>query len=179
MKTILFVLLGAIVALALSVAPSEARVKHLNYLHIHHSGKLQKAHHANYLRKHHVKRAPALPPIVVANISIAAQTMSVSVNGWPEGYWRISSAREGYHTPTGSYRATRLAQIYFSKKYDNAPMPNSVFFYGGNAIHGTGHISQLGRPASHGCIRLHPTNAETFYELVEEYGPSRTRIIIQ
>ena len=66
-------------------------------------------------------RAPALPPIVVVNVSIASQTMAVSVNGWPEGYWRISSARSGYHTPRGSYRVTRMAREYYSKKYDDAP----------------------------------------------------------
>ena len=128
--------------------------------------------------KHRRQHAPALPPIVVANINIASQSMYVSVNGWPEGYWRISSAREGYHTPRGSYRATRLARVYFSKKYDDAPMPNSVFFYGGYAIHGTNHVSQLGRPASHGCIRLHPSDSAEFFELVQKYGMSRTRINI-
>ena len=128
--------------------------------------------------KNRRQQAPALPPIVVVNVSIASQTMSVSVNGWPEGYWRISSARSGYHTPRGSYRVTRMARVYFSKKYDDAPMPNSVFFYGGYAIHATNHVSQLGRPASHGCIRLHPSDSAEFFELVEQYGMSRTRINI-
>ncbi len=128
--------------------------------------------------KNRRSRAPVLPPIVVVNVSIASQTMSVSVNGWPEGYWRISSARSGYHTPRGSYRVTRMAREYYSKKYDDAPMPNSVFFYGGYAIHGTNHISQLGRPASHGCIRLHPSDSADLFELVEQYGMSRTRINI-
>ena len=174
MKKFIFALLSVFAVLTLLAAPVQAKVKHLSYLHLKHAGHVK---NANYLQSHR-RRAPALPPIVVANISIASQTMSVSVNGWPSGYWAISSARAGYHTPTGSYRATRIARVYFSKKYDNSPMPFSVFFYGGNAIHGTGHISQLGRPASHGCIRLHPNNAATFYELVEEYGLSRTRITI-
>ncbi|MDE2446336.1 MAG: L,D-transpeptidase [Alphaproteobacteria bacterium] len=129
-------------------------------------------------RAKHARRAPAPPPIVVARINVSSQTMSVSVNGWPEGYWRVSTARAGYSTPRGVYRAQRLARVYYSKKYDNAPMPNSVFFYGGYAIHGTGHISQLGRPASHGCIRLHPSNAAAFFDMVQRHGMSRTRIII-
>jgi lipoprotein-anchoring transpeptidase ErfK/SrfK len=154
MKKIGFVFLSVLAVLAILVAPVEARGKH---------------------RRH---RAPALPPIVVVNVSIASQTMSVSVNGWPEGYWRISSAREGYHTPRGSYRVTRMAREYYSKKYDDAPMPNSVFFYGGYAIHATNQISRLGRPASHGCIRLHPSDSAELYDLVQEYGMSRTRINI-
>ncbi len=154
MKKIIIALFSVIAVLTMLAAPVEARGK----LHRH--------------------RAPPLPPIVVVNVNIASQTMSVSVNGWPEGYWRISSAREGYHTPRGSYRVTRMARVYFSKKYDDAPMPNSVFFYGGYAIHATNHISQLGRPASHGCIRLHPSDSAEFFELVEQYGMSRTRINI-
>ena len=174
MKKFIIVLISLFAVLSLSAVPSQAKAKHINYLHLKHSGQ---AKNANYLRSHR-HRAPALPPIVVANVSIESQTMSVSVNGWPAGYWRISSARPGYHTPTGTYRATRLARVYYSTKYDNSPMPFSVFFYGGYAIHGTGHISALGRPASHGCIRLHPNNAATFFDLVEDYSASRTRIII-
>ncbi len=154
MNKIIIALFGVIAVLAMLAAPAEARGKNRRY------------------------SAPPLPPIVVVNVSIASQTMSVSVNGWPEGYWRISSARSGYHTPRGSYRVTRMAREYYSKKYDDAPMPNSVFFYGGYAIHGTNHISQLGRPASHGCIRLHPSDSADLFELVEQYGMSRTRINI-
>ena len=115
---------------------------------------------------------------VVAHVDISTQTLTLEVNGWPEGRWAISSARTGYHTPRGSYGVTRTAKVYYSKKYDNAPMPNSVFFYGGYAIHGTYHIANLGRPASHGCVRLAPQNAAAFYELVQKYGPYRTRVIV-
>jgi lipoprotein-anchoring transpeptidase ErfK/SrfK len=115
---------------------------------------------------------------VVARIDISSQTLTLEVNGWPEGHWAISSARPGYHTPRGSYGVTRTAKVYYSKKYDNAPMPNSVFFYGGYAIHGTYHVANLGRPASHGCVRLAPANAAAFYNLVQKYGASRTRVIV-
>jgi lipoprotein-anchoring transpeptidase ErfK/SrfK len=128
-------------------------------------------------RKRH-KRAPRLPPAVQVNIDISSQAMSVRVNGWPYGYWRVSTARDGYYTPRGNFGVQRTAKTYYSKKYDNAPMPNSVFFYGGYAIHGTGHINALGRPASHGCVRLHPSNAATLYSLVQQYGPRRTRITL-
>ncbi len=123
-------------------------------------------------------RAPRLPPAVQVNIDISTQTMAVRVNGWPYGYWRVSTARSGYYTPRGTFGVTRTAKIWYSRKYDNAPMPNSVFFHGGFAIHGTGHIGALGRPASHGCVRLHPSNAAALYSLVQEYGPRRTRITL-
>ena len=67
---------------------------------------------------------------------------------------------------------------YFSKKYHNSPMPHSIFFRGGYAIHGTTSIKSLGRPASHGCVRLHPSNAATLYSLVKQAGSGNTRISI-
>ena len=71
-----------------------------------------------------------------------------------------------------------MHEMWYSKKYDNAPMPHSVFFTGGYAVHATPHVKNLGRPASHGCIRLHPTNAEQFYTLVKVFGQQNTRIVI-
>ena len=124
------------------------------------------------------KRAPRLPPAVQVHIDISSQSMSVNVNGWPYGYWRVSTARPGYYTPRGNFGVQRTAKTYYSRKYDNAPMPNSVFFHGGYAIHATGAIRSLGRPASHGCVRLHPNNAAALYALVQKYGPRRTRITL-
>ena len=115
---------------------------------------------------------------VVAYVDISSQTLTLEVNGSPEGRWAISSARSGYRTPRGNFGVTRTARVYYSKKYDNAPMPNSVFFYGGYAIHGTYQIANLGKPASHGCVRLAPANAAAFYNFVQKYGASRTRVIV-
>lgn len=115
---------------------------------------------------------------VVARIDRSTQTMRVWVDGQYQYEWAVSTGRRGYGTPAGSYRAQRLAKRYFSQKYDNAPMHNAVFFHGGYAIHGTSYVSQLGTPASHGCVRLHPSNAEEFFELVRAHGPGRTRISI-
>lgn len=123
-------------------------------------------------------KTPRQPPAVHVHIDISSQAMSVKVNGWPYAYWRVSTARSGYYTPRGTFGVTRTAKTYYSRKYDNAPMPNSVFFHGGYAIHGTGHIRNLGRPASHGCVRLHPSNAAALYGLVQKYGPRRTRITL-
>jgi len=128
-------------------------------------------------RKHKPKAAP-LPPIVVVNINVSRQSLALSVNGWPSGWWQVSTAGVGYHTPRGTFHVQRMARVYFSKKYDNSPMPNSLFFDGGIAIHGSYHIKSLGRPVSHGCVRLRPENAAQLYALTEQYGPSRTQIIV-
>lgn len=115
---------------------------------------------------------------VVARISLKDQRMDVTVNGWRRYTWKVSTARRGYRTPIGTYRPTRLHRRYFSKKYHNSPMPYSVFFHGGYAIHGTNAIRNLGRPASHGCVRLHPDNASKLFALVQKYGRANTRIVV-
>jgi len=116
---------------------------------------------------------------VEAKIDLSSQNMTVSVNGWPYASWKVSTARRGYRTPIGSWRPKWLARMHYSKKYHNSPMPHSIFFLGGYAIHGTDAIRRLGRPASHGCIRLHPRNAEKLFRLVKKYGMRNTRIKIQ
>ncbi len=115
---------------------------------------------------------------IVARVSLSAQEMTVYVDGVPRYDWAVSTARRGYVTPTGSFRPTRMHRMWYSKKYDNAPMPSSIFFHGGYAVHGTGHLKALGRPASHGCIRLHPDNARTLYSLVADQGMGNARIVI-
>ncbi len=118
------------------------------------------------------------PAKVSVTIDVSSQSMAVNVGGFPYGRWRVSTARSGYWTPRGHFRPTRLAKVYFSKKYDNAPMPNSVFFHGGYAIHGTNYVKRLGTPASHGCVRLAPNNAAKLFSLVKKYGPRAVRITI-
>ncbi|TPI15886.1 L,D-transpeptidase [Mesorhizobium sp. B4-1-3] len=115
---------------------------------------------------------------LVANIDVSSQTMTVSKYGQVVYRWSVSTARKGYFTPRGSYRPQRTARMWYSRKYDNSPMPYSVFFHGGYAIHGTGAVRNLGRPASHGCVRLHPANAATFYTMVKEIGFGNTRIVV-
>lgn len=115
---------------------------------------------------------------VAVRIDISSQTMSVSVNGWHYASWRVSTARRGYWTPRGAFRPFMLKRMHYSRKYDNSPMPHSIFFLGGYAIHGTGYVRSLGRPASHGCIRLAPGNAARLYSLVRQYGNKGTRIVI-
>ncbi|HET9538413.1 MAG TPA: L,D-transpeptidase [Mesorhizobium sp.] len=115
---------------------------------------------------------------LVARIDVANQTMTVSRHGRVIYTWNVSTARRGYVTPRGTYRPTRLHRMWYSRKYDMSPMPYSVFFRGGYAIHGTGYVKQLGRPASHGCVRLATANAARFYSLVKQVGPGNTRIVV-
>ena len=91
--------------------------------------------------------------------------------------WPVSTARRGYYTPTGVFYPYSLQPMHYSRKYDNAPMPHSIFFSGGYAIHATPHTGNLGRPASHGCVRLSPDNAATLYGIVSrDRGETTIRI---
>ena len=113
---------------------------------------------------------------LVANISIGKQTMTVTENGFVKYRWKVSTARDGYVTPTGSWSAKWLSRDHRSKKYDNAPMPFAVFFNGGYAVHATFDLKRLGTPASHGCVRLHPDNAAQFFSLARQAGLSNMSI---
>ncbi|MCU0820506.1 MAG: L,D-transpeptidase family protein [Beijerinckiaceae bacterium] len=115
---------------------------------------------------------------VEARIDIASQRMVVSVDGEVRHVWKVSTGRKGFSTPRGAYKPQRMHVSYFSRKYYNSPMPYSIFFRGGYAIHGTTAINRLGGPASHGCVRLATGNARTLFNLVRSAGPARTRIII-
>ena len=116
-------------------------------------------------------------PVVDITIDLSEQEMFVQT---PEGnaVWPVSTGKRNFDTPTGTFTPTRLEYEYYSKKYDDAPMPFSIFFTGGYAIHGTEHVSKLGRPASHGCVRLYPDNAEVLYEVVDYYGMENTVVRI-
>ena len=114
---------------------------------------------------------------IVVTVDKTAQRLTVDVDGVHRYDWPVSTARWGYRTPNGSYRPERLARTWYSRKYDWSPMPWSIFFSGGYAIHGSYEVSHLGRPASHGCIRLHPNNARILFELVQQRVRS-TRIVV-
>ncbi len=115
---------------------------------------------------------------VVVHIDKSSQRMAVSVDGAMRYNWPVSTGRGGYGTPSGTFHPQRMARRYFSKKYYNSPMPHAIFFYYGFAIHGTNDISQLGGPASHRCVRLHPSHAAALFALVQRNGPRNTRIEI-
>jgi lipoprotein-anchoring transpeptidase ErfK/SrfK len=115
---------------------------------------------------------------VVVQIDKSSQRMSVSVDGAQRYNWPVSTGRSGYGTPSGTFHPQLMARRWFSKKYYNSPMPHSIFFYYGFAIHGTNDLGRLGGPASHGCVRLHPSHAAALYSLVERNGRGSTRIEI-
>jgi hypothetical protein len=115
---------------------------------------------------------------LVIRVDKTQQQMSVVVDGVPRHVWPVSTGRAGYGTPSGAYRPQRLARTWFSRKYYNSPMPYSIFFHGGFAIHGSYEIARLGGPASHGCIRLHPSHAARLFALVNAEGMADTRIVV-
>ncbi|MDB5534736.1 MAG: L,D-transpeptidase [Hyphomicrobiales bacterium] len=104
------------------------------------------------------------------SIDLSSQRMNVTSGSGASYNWAVSTARSGYSTPRGSFRPYSLQRMHYSRKYHNSPMPHSIFFLGGYAIHGTGSVAQLGRPASHGCIRLAPGNAAQLFSMVQREG---------
>jgi lipoprotein-anchoring transpeptidase ErfK/SrfK len=107
---------------------------------------------------------------VIAKVDLSSQTMTVIHGGVEKYRWNVSTARRGKVTPTGRWTAKWLARHHRSSRYNNAPMPYSIFYNGNFAIHGTNQISKLGRPASAGCIRLHPQNAAILFRMTKQAG---------
>ncbi len=103
-------------------------------------------------------------------VDLSSQTMQVTSSTGEHFAWPVSTARGGFATPRGTYRPTSLQRMHYSRKYHMSPMPYSIFFKGGYAIHGTYDTAALGRPASHGCVRLLPANAARLFEMVRAEG---------
>ena len=120
--------------------------------------------------------APAQADILIA-VDKSSQSMSVIVDGRERHRWTVSTGRHG-GPPSGAYRAQRMERSWYSRKYDWSPMPHAIFFHEGYAIHGTTYVSRLGRPASHGCVRLHPSHAAELFALVRSRGMASTRIVV-
>lgn len=113
---------------------------------------------------------------VEARVDLSEQRMRVYQHGRLLYTWPVSTARRGKVTPTGSWTAKWLSRHHRSSRYNNAPMPYSIFYSGNFAVHGTNQVSRLGRPASAGCIRLHPDNARVLFSMAQRYGLKNTRI---
>jgi len=124
-------------------------------------------------------QAKVLPPKVDIVVDKSDQRIYVHKNDELLYIFKTSTARRGYYTPTGRWKPKYITRMHYSKKYHNSPMPWSVFYHGGFAIHGTGAISRLGRPASHGCVRAHPSSAKKIYSLVRRYGKQNTTITVR
>ena len=118
----------------------------------------------------------------VATVSLTEQKMFVAVTdnrGKTQTFvWEVSTGKDGFDTSKGQFTPTWLSGDHKSSQYEDAPMPNAVFFHQGVAVHGTDAVARLGTPASHGCVRLSQDNAETFFSLVEAYGKFNTKIVV-
>ena len=116
---------------------------------------------------------------VLISINKTKQEMTVFLDGIEKYDWPVSTGRAGYSTPSGTYTATSMNEIWYSKQWDNSPMPHSIFFMkDGHAIHGSYEVKNLGKPVSHGCVRISPENATTLYALVEENGLENTQVVL-
>ena len=123
--------------------------------------------------------AAPITPTILISIDKAGQTMTVLLDGVQQYEWPVSTGLRGYTTPSGTYAARSMNKIWYSRQWDNAPMPHAVFFTrDGHAIHGTYEVKHLGKPASHGCVRLSPENAATLFTLVEKTGLKNTQVVL-
>ena len=130
--------------------------------------------------KQAVKKKPKPEPRLVITINKSSQKMTVTLDGDTLYRWPVSTGARGYDTPAGNFRPFRMERDHFSKEWDDAPMPYSIFFTGeGHAVHGSYHVKSLGKRASHGCVRLHPNNAAKLFALVQKTGMSNTRVIVR
>lgn len=117
---------------------------------------------------------------VLISVDKSDQRMTVTVDGQTRYTWPVSTGVESCDTPSGTHRPFRTDRTHFSREFDDAPMPNAIFFTGqGHAIHGTNHTRQLGNAASHGCVRLAPKNAASLFSLVKAQGMANTRVVIE
>ncbi len=124
---------------------------------------------------------PKPEPVITlrVDINLSTQRMTVKSGGQVLHNWAISSGRSGYLTPRGTFKPQWKARMWYSRQYDSSPMPYSVFFNRGIATHGTSATGMLGRPASHGCVRLTTSNAKAFYNLVGKHGMQSTQIVVR
>jgi lipoprotein-anchoring transpeptidase ErfK/SrfK len=115
---------------------------------------------------------------VVAMVDKSSQTMTVYYHGEVIDQWPVSTARAGKVTPSGTWTAQSMKRHHRSSRYNNAPMPYSIFYNGHFAIHGTNQVKKLGQPASAGCIRLHPDNAAKLFSLVQSEGLGNMQVVV-
>lgn len=115
---------------------------------------------------------------IVVRVIVEEQTMHVFHGGKLLHEWPVSTARAGKITPRGQWQAQFLSRNHRSSRYNNAPMPFAIFYDGHYAVHGTDQIGMLGRPASAGCVRLHPDNARVLFEMARAEGLENVQIVV-
>jgi len=125
------------------------------------------------------KSTSPVPSNIVINIDKTKQQMTVFLDGVESYNWPVSTGKAGYSTPSGTFTAMSMNEVWYSKEWDNAPMPHAIFFMkDGHAIHGSYEVKNLGKPASHGCVRISPQNATTLYDLVAKAGLKNTQVVL-
>lgn len=125
-----------------------------------------------------VSALPASARLLI-DIDKSTQTMTVSRDGDVLHRWPVSTGVLRYATPSGNFTPFRMEKDHFSREWDDAPMPHSIFFTKvGHAIHGTEHLRAIGRPASHGCVRLEPKNARVLFDMVKREGMANTSVVL-
>ena len=123
--------------------------------------------------------ASAADANILITVDKSAQQMTVDIDGVQRWQWPVSTGRRGYATPSGTFKAFRMEKDHFSREWDDAPMPNSIFFTKkGHAIHGSFETKRLGRAVSHGCVRLAPANAARLYALVAQRGVTSAIVVV-
>jgi lipoprotein-anchoring transpeptidase ErfK/SrfK len=116
---------------------------------------------------------------ILINIDKSLQQMTVFVDGIEKYSWPVSTGKYGYSTPSGTFTPTSMNEVWYSRQWDNAPMPHSIFFLkDGHAIHGSHEVKSLGQPVSHGCVRISPENAAILYDLVKMNGMENTKLVL-
>ena len=116
---------------------------------------------------------------LLISIDKAEQRMTVELDGNQLFVWPVSTGLSGYDTPGGEYKPFRMEREHYSREWDDAPMPHSIFFtQQGHAIHGSNHVKAIGTPASHGCVRLEPANARILFDLVRQEKMANTRVVL-
>jgi hypothetical protein len=122
--------------------------------------------------------APARAELLI-HVNKSAQQMTVTVDGAERYVWPVSTGANGYDTPGGNFKPFRMEKDHFSKEFDDAPMPNSIFFtMEGHAIHGTFEAKNLGHPVSHGCVRISRANSAILWDLVKQQKMANTRVVL-
>jgi hypothetical protein len=116
---------------------------------------------------------------VLIAVDKSTQHMTVSVDGFTRYDWPISTGRPGFDTPNGTFHPQWMSEMHYSKQYEDAPMPHSIFFTKGEAIHGFTDTPFGVAAVSHGCVRLPPSYASALYQLVKEQGMPNTTIVVR
>jgi hypothetical protein len=122
--------------------------------------------------------SPASAELLIT-VDKTTQHMIVAQDGVPLYDWPVSTGRRGYDTPSGLFQPFRMEADHFSREWDDAPMPHSIFFTQiGHAIHGSFERRHLGSAASHGCVRLSPEHAAILFKLVRKEKMANTRVLL-